>query len=1033
MADVGKAIIGGVLTIGGLAITAFTPIKPLGWVIASIGMDFLTAGLIGLPQEEGIENTAAGPQSPLPVIYGRMKVGHAIIDVREDGTANKYMFIVGAIAVGSEGGGGIQSVDKVLFDNKLAIDAPSFTSTNPGTLVTNDDFKDDDNNYLIRYNLYSGQSSGSYDPWLFAQFPTEWPITSKPLGIAMSVIRLEWDKTKTQVFASGMPEVQYIVKGNKVYDPRTTNTVYSTNPALALRDYLTSTAYGLGAPASEVDDTLIISLANHCDELVTVPDGLGGSTQQKRYEINIALSTEAPHKTNIEKILSSMNANLVWQGGKFKAFAKKVTTPETYEITESEIVGNISVTRQGTATPNVVRARWPGFIEITNPNYSYQTYVDDIIWPDPSSANPYLEEDGDFESELTIDLPGTTNRYMAEQLAMLALFEARRDTIVELTARESALALEVGDVVNLTYDSAGWTQKPFWVLSMSIGDDNTISLILKEYDDNVYTFDAQDDEPDVPGTGLPDPFTVAAPTSLVLTSGPTESLFLGDGTVVPRIKATWTSNEPYLAHTEVEAKRDTDTNWNELPVVWAYEAQEAYVVPVSAGENWYVRVRAVNTLGYKSDWTTSGAHSAAGNTTAPGSPTGLTVTGPINDSWSISWLGPVADPDVQAYELRYNAGTGGSWATATEIVTIRAFRPDTSPVPHVRVPTRDLPRGYVTIRVKALNGFGVESATDASKTILNWPGVIDDETYREDQKRKRPGADAIAIWGPTYDGSGVTRLYDENGNLDGLAYDDGLGTTVNLRQPVEGASQRNRVIVSEQMSNGDTYTAPTGYTIYSARYVSGGLSVQGASKWDTDPALPNENLSPPTTYAQYPTFDIAGAGLTANLLLRERVTSTLVQRNAAFSDNVLTFGGDQTGTAVPSAGSLPAFDNTYKASVTGDLTSTKSGTFQIRLTLQMRKNSGSYAVKDEKTLEGTLPADGFELNTLLSGYMFGWDGSGGDDAKVVCEEVIAPGVWNLSLTVNNMYWFQSSEGAVKYASMTPNDELCGVEIELGTQ
>ena len=71
--------------------------------------------------------------------------------------------------------------------------------------------------------------------------------------------------------------VTAVIKGKKVYDPRTSTTAWSDNPALCcMRDYLTSGKegtnttiynYGLSEDIESVDDDLVTIAANVCDYL----------------------------------------------------------------------------------------------------------------------------------------------------------------------------------------------------------------------------------------------------------------------------------------------------------------------------------------------------------------------------------------------------------------------------------------------------------------------------------------------------------------------------------------------------------------------------------------------------------------------------------------------------------------------------------------------------------------------------------------------------------------------------------------------
>ena len=84
---------------------------------------------------------------------------------------------------------------------------------------------------------------------------TLWTSNHRLRGIACAYIRLEYD---ANVYMNGIPNISFKINGKKVYDPRTTTTVFPQNPALCLADYLCDTRYGLGADyATEIDETAL--------------------------------------------------------------------------------------------------------------------------------------------------------------------------------------------------------------------------------------------------------------------------------------------------------------------------------------------------------------------------------------------------------------------------------------------------------------------------------------------------------------------------------------------------------------------------------------------------------------------------------------------------------------------------------------------------------------------------------------------------------------------------------------------------------
>ncbi len=74
---------------------------------------------------------------------------------------------------------------------------------------------------------------------------------------------------KDDVFQGRMPNISAIIKGKKVFDSRTNNTMWRSNPVWILRDYLTNADYGCGIDSIRIDQTSFDAVANLCDETVT--------------------------------------------------------------------------------------------------------------------------------------------------------------------------------------------------------------------------------------------------------------------------------------------------------------------------------------------------------------------------------------------------------------------------------------------------------------------------------------------------------------------------------------------------------------------------------------------------------------------------------------------------------------------------------------------------------------------------------------------------------------------------------------------
>jgi hypothetical protein len=365
------------------------------------------------------------------------------------------------------------------------------------------------------------------------------------------------------------------------------------NPALCIRDYLLSDVYGAAIPEAEIDDTSFEAMANFYDEAV---DQYAGGPTQERFTCSGWLDTARPVADNLQLLLATCRGNLVFQGGMYRLFTTRSVTASGVKLTRDNIIGAWAFReagRQGkynTVSVHYADADWgKGEPRIRD-------------WPAAGAANTYLTEDNSLATRLEIELPMVDNVYRGEQIGMVLVKESRQSIACEMTCNEEALQLEVGDVVEVTHDTPGWDDKKFWVVGLGLMQNTNVRVALQEYDASAYTYDAQTVDDTEPNTNLPDPFTVAAPTSLVLTSDNTTAIITEDGTYLPRIHATWTAAaDPFVREYQIQAKLTADSEWNAVGETTPDDL-EFYIGPVTDNVSWSVRVRTINRLGVSSAW-----------------------------------------------------------------------------------------------------------------------------------------------------------------------------------------------------------------------------------------------------------------------------------------------------------------------------------------------------------------------------------------------------------------------------------------------
>uniref|UniRef100_A0A6M3XRS8 Putative tail protein n=1 Tax=viral metagenome TaxID=1070528 RepID=A0A6M3XRS8_9ZZZZ len=628
-----------------VAATLLAVTTPYGWVAIGVVMAANYASS-KLSRTGALEAQASGAtlnvisnEAPVPVIYGQARVGLVLADVQQDAAEVKTISVVGALCLGSDGGAGIDSVTAVYFDDVLAIDGPTATAAATNNTNVQSPWKVGTTygtDLWVQYGLHLGADAQTHDTELASRF-ANWTATDDGRGIAYIALLMYYNEV---VWTTGRPNITALVKGQKVYDPRDTNTVWSDNPALVIRDFLASVKYGMGIPTAQINDASITAAANYCDVLVDIP----GATTQKRYTCNGIVNPADSPATNLQRLLSSCRGEVVRIGSEYHLKIRQVTTAETFKLTEDNIVGDFEFFRGGISeAPNRITATF------VDPAQNYQ--ANDVTWPTAGAANAYLTEDNSFSSHTFIELPYTNDLYMAQQIAQVLLKEGRQDLGVALSATREALKLAYGDVVKVTHPTPGWTEKQFFVLAIGVLPDGNVRLVLREYDATAYSLDALDASVAAPNTNLPDPTACVAPTNLVLTSDGTTAVTLQDATVVPRIKVAWTaSTDAFLARYEIRRKvtAEADSTYQIVASPSVSDVQ-SFVADVVNGTEYSIGVRAVNAIGVRSSWVTD------------------TVT--ITTSQAAAIATVTAYLDGTAFKIRRVGGTAGSmsyFAKATE-------------------------------------------------------------------------------------------------------------------------------------------------------------------------------------------------------------------------------------------------------------------------------------------------------------------------------------------------------------------------------
>jgi alpha-tubulin suppressor-like RCC1 family protein len=584
------------------------------------------------------------PISARQIIYGKAKVSGTIVYIQESGTKNEYLNIVIAIA-----GHEVEEIGDVYLNEDVVL-----TGAGDGSAT---------GKYAGHADIY--KKLGAPGQTAFSALVTEtstatvgkWTNDHKLTGVACVYVRLKWN---SQIFVGGIPNVSCMVKGKKVFDPRTSTTGYSTNPALCLRDYLTS-PLGLQMASSEIDDSSFIVAANVCDEQVQILP-LSPTTYENRYEANGSLTTSDSPESAIGKLLSAMAGLCSYSGGKLVLYAGTYQIP-TVTFTEKHFVGPISVTTKTSARDRVNTVKGV-FVSEKN-----QWQVSDF--PVVTSTT-YVTEDANIKYTRDVVLPFTISPSCAQRLAVIELRRARQEIVLSARLRLEAMQIRAGETVKITNAKFGWVDKVFEVMEWKFASDGSppqlaVDMTLREIDSTVYSW-AVGDEIAVtaaPNTNLPDPFSVTAPTNLFLVADGTTQLYQGDGTALPRIRVSWSApNEEFVragGYVSVEWKNTAATTYLEWSRVPGDQTTE-FIDGVIIDEAYDVRIYAESYFGVSSTYVV-GSVTVFQDTVAPSIPTGLTATLGTGRAISLDW-DDNTEPDFSEYGVWRNTSgtTPGSYS-----------------------------------------------------------------------------------------------------------------------------------------------------------------------------------------------------------------------------------------------------------------------------------------------------------------------------------------------------------------------------------
>ena len=271
---------------------------------------------------EGILVNKRSSADSLPVIYGTRRVGGNIVwlAVSPD---NQFLYMVIAICEGQVARFTELYIDDVLYATYTGSDSTYGTAqtvsslasastsvpTNTSGLTIETDHpvyqgietvEDvDTTHYLTNFAFFNGTDDGLNAGTLtgFSEVSSlGWTLAHAGKGIAHAVFKLKYN---SDAFNS-IPKINFIIRGKQINTNLSGSSyAYSANPALVLYDYLTSTRYGKGLSASDIDTSAFTTAAGVCNTSVTP---YTGASSEALFECHTALGNKTKIIDNVKKV-----------------------------------------------------------------------------------------------------------------------------------------------------------------------------------------------------------------------------------------------------------------------------------------------------------------------------------------------------------------------------------------------------------------------------------------------------------------------------------------------------------------------------------------------------------------------------------------------------------------------------------------------------------------------------------------------------------------------------------------------------------
>lgn len=425
------------------------------------------------------------------IVYGTVRTGGTIVYQENSGTENEFLHNV---VVFSEGE--INEISEIYFDDVKVLGLVDGNIRYYNKYSTNADGTASQNSDVVDIELSSGASINNALTSL-TTYQVEWSEDHDLSKIAHAYIRLRYSD---EIYTNGFPKITAIIKGKHHYDPRQDSTAtaysgsgsqriddestweYSNNSAVCLLNYMLDDRIGLGESLDAFDAPSLLASMDDCDSDATIYNNL----TQKKYTCDGIIDSKNSHKANIQNILTSMNGQLLYSGGKYHVKSYKYEIPHSQVVTEDMILGDIDIATK--VSRRSLYNRVKGKFVSEEDNYVMTEYPTQIYYEAGTTNLPFEIDDGETLYH-EYNLPMTTNHIRAQRLARLTMLRSRMQSSIKFSTNAKGLLYTVGDNIKVTNSTLGIIAKVYQIQRLNVRPDTEKGLTVHiEAKENVEEF-----------------------------------------------------------------------------------------------------------------------------------------------------------------------------------------------------------------------------------------------------------------------------------------------------------------------------------------------------------------------------------------------------------------------------------------------------------------------------------------------------------------------------------------------------------------